>query len=426
MASRACWVMLLVIGPLVGMQFIDAVRTYGELSGFNGSAAGVGEAFTPLIGILAPTFSACELAAAFLLPFVVIRVVAGDQQSGALLLELQQPFSAFGRILAKTVVLLLVWLALSAAPLLAVLMWRLYGGALNGAELGTVMAGHMLNAALAIAIAAAAARITDHPSTAAITALSVTVGGWLLNFAAALNGGLWAQLAQYTPTAMVGEFQHGLVRLEVVLASLVLTAAGLGCAAVWTRLGVPVRRRILESGGLAAVCAVLLVGCSFVDASWDTSEARLNSVSAADERLLGTLTAPLRIEAHLAPEDPRRSDLERRVVPKLRRAVGDFDISYVSATTSGLFEQTREGYGEIRYQLGTATRTGRATTLEGVLGDIYGLAGMAVEEEGEDEKDEVFRGHPLAVAPDGAAVVFYAGWPAAIAGIALMGRGRGT
>jgi len=55
MASRAWWVMLLVIGPLVGMSFISAVTAYGELSGVNGTAAGVGEAFSPLVGIWAPT-----------------------------------------------------------------------------------------------------------------------------------------------------------------------------------------------------------------------------------------------------------------------------------------------------------------------------------------------------------------------------------
>ena len=79
MASWAWWVMLLLIGPLVGVSFISAVRTYGELSGVGGTAAGVGEAFSPLIGIWAPTFSACELAAAFLLPFVGIRLVSGDR-----------------------------------------------------------------------------------------------------------------------------------------------------------------------------------------------------------------------------------------------------------------------------------------------------------------------------------------------------------
>ena len=89
------------MGPLVGVSFISAVRTYAEASGSNGTTAGVGEAFSPLIGIWAPTFSACELAAAFLLPFVAIRLVAGDRQSGALKLELQHPMSTFARIAAQ-------------------------------------------------------------------------------------------------------------------------------------------------------------------------------------------------------------------------------------------------------------------------------------------------------------------------------------
>ena len=72
--------------------------------------------------------------------------------------------------------------------------------------------GHLLNAGLTIALAAAAASITEHPSTAAILTLSVTVGTWILNFVAAVHGGVWERLAGYTPTAMVAEFQHGLVR----------------------------------------------------------------------------------------------------------------------------------------------------------------------------------------------------------------------
>src|SRR5262249_43493914 len=109
MASRAWWVMLLAIGPLVGMSFISAVTAYGELSGVNGTAAGVGEAFSPLAGIWAPTFSACELAAAFLLPFVGIRLVSGDKQSGAIKIEHQHALSAFTRLSIKSLVLLCGW-----------------------------------------------------------------------------------------------------------------------------------------------------------------------------------------------------------------------------------------------------------------------------------------------------------------------------
>ena len=91
--SNSWWILLLSIGPLVGASFVSAVRTYGDVSGLNGTSGGVGEAMSPLIGVWAPTFSACELAAVFLLPFVVIRLVGGDRQNGALKLELQQGMS---------------------------------------------------------------------------------------------------------------------------------------------------------------------------------------------------------------------------------------------------------------------------------------------------------------------------------------------
>src|SRR4029434_9641419 len=130
--------MVIAMGPLVGVSFISAVRTYGELSGVGGTAAGVGEAFSPLVGIWAPTFSACELAAAFLLPFVGIRLVAGDRQSGALKLELQHSISAFPRVAAKALVLLAGWLIASIPPLGAILLWKSYGGSVYAPEVATV------------------------------------------------------------------------------------------------------------------------------------------------------------------------------------------------------------------------------------------------------------------------------------------------
>lgn len=190
LSSRAWWIFLLLIGPLVGVSFISAVRTYAEASGLNGTAAGVGEAFSPLIGIWAPTFSACELAAAFLLPFVAIRLVAGDRQSGALLIELQHPMPALTRISAKALVLAAGWLLASLAPAVAVILWKSYGGSIYAPELMTVVFGHLLNAGLTIALAAAMAALAEHPATAAILTLSVTVGTWILNFIAAVHGGI--------------------------------------------------------------------------------------------------------------------------------------------------------------------------------------------------------------------------------------------
>src|SRR5207244_8820964 len=106
-------------------------------------------------------------------------------------------------------------------------LWRGYGGAIYPPELVTIAAGHLLNAGLTIALAAATAAVTEHPSTAAILTLSVTVGTWILNFIAAVHGGVWERAAGYTPTAMVAQFQHGLVRLDAVLVALTLGLAGL-------------------------------------------------------------------------------------------------------------------------------------------------------------------------------------------------------
>lgn len=423
MASRSWWVMLLLIGPLVGMSFIGAVRTYGELSGVNGTAAGVGEAFSPLIGIWAPTFSACELAAAFLLPFVAIRLVSGDRQSGALKLELQHPMPAMARMSAKAIVLLAAWLIASVPPVLGIVLWRLYGGTTYGPELAAVFAGHVLNAGLTVALACATASVTDHPSTAAILTLGVTVGTWILNFAAAVHGGLWDRAAGYTPTAMVAEFQHGLVRLDAVLVACTLIALGCGLGAIWMRLGVPVRRRVGESLVAGATALVAILMFAGVTASWDTSEARANSFSRPDETTLARVPGPIRMEVHLAAEDPRRVDLEQRALSKLRRVRPDVQIRYTAATSTGLFEQTSEHYGEIWYELSDRKIISRTTTADGVLGSIYEVAGLSPPATTEED---IFRGHPLAAEPKGAAALFYGIWPAAVGVAALWNRRRNS
>ena len=419
-ASRAWWILLAAMGPLVGATFINAVRTYGEASGLNGTSAGVGEAFAPLIGIWAPTFSACELAAAFLLPFVAIRVVSGDRMSGALKLELQRPMANFTRIGAKAVVLLAGWTIASLPTAIALVLWRAYGGALFPPELATIALGHFLNGGLTIALATAAATTTSHPSTAAIVTLAVTVGTWIVNFVAAVQGGWWERAAGYTPTAMVAEFQHGLLRLDVVLVALVLAIAGLAVAAIWLRLGAPTRSRVLSSVAVGGAAALAIAASATVRTSWDTSEGRRNSFSLADQAALHQIHDPLSIVAHLAPEDPRRSDLEHRALSKLRRVM-NVDVRYESATSIGLFEQTADRYGEIWYELDGRQAVSRVTTVDGVLETIYALARVAGPRE---EDREIFRGYPLPAAPAGAAPLFYGIWPAVVAATAFFFQRR--
>jgi hypothetical protein len=421
LVSRSWWLLLVAMGPLAGLCFISAVRTYAEVSGLNGTAAGVGEALSPLIGVWAPTFSACELASVFLLPFVAIRMVAADRQSGALKLELQQGIGAFPRIAAKALVALGGWLVAMLPPLSAILLWKSYGGATYPPELATLAAGHVLNAGLTIALGAAAASLTEHPSTAAIVTLGATVGTWILNFIAALQGGWWERAAGYTPSAMVAEFQHGLLRLDTILVAVVLVLSGLALAALWMRLGTPVRRRALETACLGVAAAAAILACTSVRASWDLSENRGNSFSEADERALRQVHDLLRIEPHLAAEDPRRSDLERQALSKLRRLLPNIEVRYVAATSIGLFEQTSPGYGEIHYYLDGRSATSRVTTAEGVLETIYSLARIAPPKE---DEEPVFRGHPLAATAYGGPTLFYGLWPTLILISAYLVRRR--
>jgi len=249
--------------------------------------------------------------------------------------------------------------------------------------------------------------------------LSVTVGTWILNFVAAVQGGVWERIAGYTPTAMIATFQHGLVRLDVVLIAALLIASGVVLAAVWIRTGVAVGRRVRETAAWTAAAVAAIFACTFATASWDMSESRANSLPEPDEHALARVHEPLRVEAHLAPEDPRRADLERKALSKLRRVLPHLQVQYVSATSIGLFEQTRPHYGEIWYELGGRRQMSRATTAEGMLETIYDLAGIRPPVETDEA---IFRGHPLAVPPKGAATVFYGIWPALVVAGALFAR----
>jgi hypothetical protein len=416
MSSRSWWVMLALIGPLVGVSFISAVRAYAEASGQGGAAAGLADALFPLDGVVAPTFNAYEIAASFLLPFVAIRAVAGDRTSGALKLELQQGMAPVSMIGAKALVLGGGWLLAGVPVFLAGVLWASYGGTLHAPEIGSLALGHLLNAGIVIALAAAAASLAEHPSTAAILVLAFTVGTWVLSFVAAFQGGIWEEIARYTPSEMLQAFRRGLVRLDLVLAALVLIAASLVLGAVWMQLGMPVRRKLAESLAILCVAAVLAYGASFARPSWDVSENERNSFPETQAAVLSQITAPLRIEAHLAREDPRRFDLEKQTLSKLRRTMPNVTVEYVSDTATGLFEQAREHYGEIWYDLGGKRIVGRAATTDGVLDAIYELAGIAAPQEGEAGH----RGHPLAAQPAGAAALFYVAWPLAVIGLAVL------
>ncbi len=411
LASRAFWILLLLTGLLVGHSFINALNLYAEASGIGGGAAALAQGLTPLDGILVPTFGAYDLAIMFLFPFVAIRTIAVEKESGGWKILLQLPGSLYTKVAAKGLALLIGWLIALLPGLLALILWGIYGGHLYAPETLNLLLGHLLRMALGSGVAVVAAAVAESAASAAIITLGITVGTWALDFIAAGRGGLLQQLASYTPTAALRFFERGLLRLDTVIVMLGVSAAGLAVGAIWLNSGWKPQARFVRIAVVVIALAVVMVAGANLRMSLDVSENRRNSFSPADEAALGEIQQPLRVTAFLSPEDPRLADLEQSVLSKLRRILPRVEVDYITGGgTSGLFANNENHYGEIWYEL-SGNRVMERSTIEAVvLEQIYKLASVnPPKPSGENE----FSGYPLAARPTGAAWIFYGLWPLA-------------
>ncbi len=410
-ASRAWWILLVLIGPLVGHGFITAVELYAEASGGGGGPAALAQGLSPLDGILVPAFGAYDLAVTLLFPFVAIRLVAIERASGAWKLMLQGPASVPTLLAAKGAALVAAWSVAWLPGFLAMMLWRAYGGWLYAPETLNLLLGHMLRFALASGVAVAAAAIAGSAASAAIVALGFTVGTWVLEFVAAGRGGWLERAASYTPASALRVFELGLFRVSTLAVTLLLGLGGFVVAAIWLHEGWSARRRASRTALALAALALVLFAASQPRTAFDFSGNRRNSFPAADEAALRRITAPLRVTVYLAPEDPRRMDLDRNVLAKLERVLPQVDVRYAAHSRSGLFEAPGDRYGEIWYETGGRKLMSRSATERIVLDNLYQLAQVPPPAGGESEPP----GHPLAARPWGAAWVFYAAWPLAVA-----------
>jgi hypothetical protein len=110
---------------------------------------------------------------------------------------------------------------------------------------------------------------------------------------------------------------------------------------------------------------------------------------------------------HLAPEDPRRADLERSVLRKLRRTVPSLRVHAVAQGSSGLFAAD-SAYGEVWYAIAGRRAMSRSTTPAIVLETIYQLARIPVPT---PAHAIAYPGYPLVVRDAIAPYLFYVVWP---------------
>src|SRR5258707_1098188 len=144
LSGRALWTMLLLMCPLLGYSFFQAVSLYSDASRAGLQSPVLASSLSPLDGVLVPTLGAFYVAATLLFPFVAIRVLGQEKESGALRLLVQLPYRSPTLITAKLVAVFAAWMASSIPAISALVMWGLLGGHLSAPETLNLLFGHLL------------------------------------------------------------------------------------------------------------------------------------------------------------------------------------------------------------------------------------------------------------------------------------------
>ena len=391
LSGRALWTMLLIMCPIVGFSFFQAVSLYGEASASASEQAALASGLSPLDGVLVPTFGAFYVTVTLLFPFVAIRALGREKETGTLRLLVQLPYRTPTLIATKAAAVACAWLIALIPAVSALMIWLILGGHLQALETLNLLVGHLLYGLLIGAVALLAAAITESAATAAIVTLAVTIGSWILDFALAGQPGLAEWVSRLSLTQTLRPFEQGLFSLGLALGSLATIVGLAGLAALWLHPGVPLRARLVRSLACAAVTSALVLLAAQVRTTIDVTEDRRNSFPAADQRALPALREPLAITVHLAPEDPRYVDLRRNVLSKLERVLPNVTVRLV-ASQSFIGRSGDDSYGEVEYDYAGRIDKSRSTSHREILPLLYGLAGVPIPTPvaGED-----YPGYPL-------------------------------
>src|ERR1700730_10728803 len=276
------------------------------------------------------------------------------------------------------------------------------------------MLGHLLYALLIGTISFLAAALTEGGATAAILALSVTLGSWVLDFAALDRGGVSSFLAAVLLTSLLRPFEQGLLSMPTVLGMLIGIVGLLALTAISLPPGILRVRRVKRSALIVVAAVILIAVTSQAETVLDVTPDRRNSFSLADEQLLGQLPERLLVTVHMASSDPRVADLDRKVLARLKRAMSRVTIRIAEPGKARPFGTTGdEDYGDIVMSYHGRSATTRSTGAGEILPMLYELAGVSVPGPGAPGPDEP--GYPLVADAANAAAWFYGILPLAFA-----------
>jgi ABC-2 type transport system permease protein len=406
-AGRALWVLLLLLSPLVGSSFIQAVMLYAEPSRSAVQFPEVARGLSPFDGIVVPTFGALYLVATLLFPFVAIRTIGAEKQNGGLKLLLQMPYGVAALIVAKLTALLVTWILMLVPCLSALVIWQAMGGHLGVGETLNLVLGHLLYVLVISGIALFAAALTESSATAAIMTLSFTIGFWVLDFAAAGQAGFVQDIAALSLTAALRNFERGIFSLAVVGGAVAAATGLMTLAGTWLPPGLTTGRKLMTSIVVIAITGLLTLGATELRVYGDMTEDRRNSLPLPEANALARLAGRLTITVNLAPEDPRFMDFDRSLLGKLRRTVPDVQI-IIASSRSSLLGPSDDAYGLVTYSYGGHEAGSRSTSAEEVLPLIYGLAGVDPPASG---VEATYPGYPLVADAQLVGAWFYVGQP---------------
>jgi ABC-2 family transporter protein len=407
-SGRALWIMLLILCPLVGYSFFQAVSLYGEASAAAVDSPVLGSGLSPLDGVLVPTFGGLYLAATLLFPFVAIRTLGHEKESGALALLVQLPYRMPTLIAAKMAAIFAAWLAAVICAASALPVWLALGGHLYLPETLDLVFGQVLYGVLIGAIALFSASISESAATAAIITLAFTIGSWVLDFALAGQPGTLGWISQLSLTQTLRAFEQGLLSAGLLLGILAAIGGFAALAAVWLHPGMPLGTKCVRSLACLTIAAAVIGLVAQVRLSVDLAEDRHNSFPVADQQALAELREPLIVTVHLAAEDPRYVDLRRNVLAKLERTMPNVSIRLATSGQSMVGSTSEDAYGEVEYFYHGRSDKSRSTSHREILPLIYALAGRPVPEPipGQD-----YPGYPLLADASPALAWFFGGLP---------------
>jgi len=405
-SGRALWTMLLILCPIVGYSFFQAVSLYGEPSAAASGAPVLASGLSPLDGVLVPTFGAFYVTVTLLFPFVAIRALGREMETGTVRLLTQLPYRMPTLVTAKLLALIVAWLVAAIPAISAVALWAAFGGHLYALEMLNLLLGHFLYGLLIAGIALFAASIAESAATAAIITLAATIGSWVLDFTLAGQTGWQEWVYRLSLTQTLRPFEQGLFSVGLVGGIFSVVAGLAALAAIWLHSGRSIGKKATWSLGCVAVTVLALALWAQAKIEVDVTEDRRNSFPLADQRALRELREPLVITVHLAPEDPRYVDLRRNVLSKLERVLPNVTVRLAAPGQSMLGGASDKSYSDVEYVYGGRSDTSRSTSHREILPLLYGLAGVPPPE---PIPADDYPGYPL-VANAHAALPWFFGW----------------